>query len=267
MNIAILLTGKIRTYHNTLENLQFLTENLKNHNIYFFCTTNFEENIDFNKLKSDYNFKIMDVESYNDHTLQFINNAENFIQFCESYKNDNSDYNRFCESSRIDRTWYHMPVILQKFYKGMFLIDSFQIKNKIKFDLVIRTRWDVLFKTNFSEKNIIDSSKSENLFVYQESYEKFINSVVGRNNSNNTEYHKYIDGWVDELFFYGRFNTMKKFSQIYFDYYNLAKKYNIWTTHEIFNKYVIENNISLSSPAVKIALTRESYIWHVFDYI
>jgi len=267
MNIAILLTGQIRTYHDTLNNLRFLTENLKNHNIYFFCTTNFDENIDFNRLKSDFNFKIMDVESYNEHTLQFINDAQNFINFCESYKNDDPKYQQYGESSRNDRTWYHLPIILQKFYKGMYLIDSFQIKNKINFDLVIRTRWDVLFKTNFSEKNITDSSRSDDLFVYQQSYDKFVNSTVGRDNPHQIDYHKYVDGWVDELFFYGKFNTMKKFSRVYFDYYNLAKKYNIWTTHEIFNKYVIENNIKLSTPAVKIALTRESYVWHVFDYI
>ena len=267
MNIAILLSGQIRSYHNTLKNLNFLTENLKNYNIYFFYVTNFEENIDFNRIKSDFNFSILDVESYNEHTIQFINGGKDFFEFCENYKNDEVNYQIYGEHSRCHKTWYNHPILCQKLYKGVSLIESFQIKNNIKFDLIMRTRWDVMFRTNFTEQDIINASKSDDLFVYQHLYEMFVNSEIGKNNSDQLEYHKYIDKWVDELFFYGNFNTMKKFSHIYFEYVHVAKKYNIWTTHEIFKKYIMDNNIDIRMPSVKISIVRDSHVWHMFDYL
>lgn len=265
MNIAILITGKLRRFHNFKKNINFLFEDCNNSNIDYFCTTNFENDVDFNSLQNEFNFKILDIESYNDSTVQFIKDADNFINFVENYKNDDLNYIRFAEQSRKDKSWYHMPCVLYKLNRGMKLIEYYQNKNNKKYDLIIRVRWDTFFVQKFEPHHLIEFKNSNSLYVYKHDFKKYLS--FNDYNESNIYYYKFIDDWVDEMLFYGNFDVMNRFKEIYNFYFDIAKENNVWITHKILKIFLDKNNIQTLNPTVKIGIMRKDHLIHIFDYI
>lgn len=268
MNIAILLTGQIRQYFDVKRNIHNLVSDLSDKcNIDLFCTTNFEPNIDFNKLQQDFNFKILDIETYDEYTSQFIKNHDEFINFCNLYKNDNPWYLRFSNRDWENKVWKNIPVIFHKLHRGMKLIQRYSEINSIHYDIVIRLRWDILLENKFSYEDMLEVYNTKNLYVYQQNYKKYKEILEERESAANTDYHKYVDGWVDETIFYGCYKTMSEYSNIYLEYIDIVRKYNTWISHEIFKYYSEQKNIKIDVPHTRILLTREDKQYILFGYL
>jgi len=265
MNIAILITGKLRRFHDLKQNINFLFEDIENVNLDYFCTTNFELDVDFKSLQDEFDFKILDVESYDENTIQFIKDANNFINFVENYKNEDPDYICFAEQSRKENVWYHMPVTFHKLNRGIRLIENYQIKNNKKYDIIIRIRWDTFFKNKFKKDHLLECKDSNFLYVYKHSFEKYLKSI--EYNESTVSYQKFVDDWIDEMLFYGNYKTMNIFKEIYNCYFDIAIKNNVWITHKILKIYLDIVNIQSLNPDVKIGIMRKDRLIHIFNYL
>lgn len=268
MNIAILLTGQVRQYFDVKSNINNLISALVDKcNIDLFCTTNFDSNIDFNKLQNDFDFKLLDIETYNEYTKNFINDHDQFINFCNFYKNNNADYLRFSNRDWENKVWKNVPVIFHKLHRGLRLIQKYSDIHGIQYDIVIRLRWDILLENSFSYEDILEVYHTKNLYVYQQNYIKYKEILEESESLANTEYHKYVNGWVDETLFYGCYNTMFEYSNIYFEYLDISRKYNTWITHEICKHYLEDKKINIDVPHIKISLMRENIRYMLFTYL
>lgn len=266
MNVAFLITGQIRFNHNFKENInQFLSE-LIDVNVDFFCTTWYEENIDLKRLNEDFDFKVLDVETYNPYTSCFIKNYDEFQDFCLNYKNDDPVYKRHAHTSWLNKAWQNTPCVFYKIYRGYNIIEQYSLKNNKKYDLVIRLRSDCFLRDICSEHTLIHAIHSNKLCIYSHNFQKFLH--LHGENDVNVNYHKFIDGWIDETMFYCNMNTFKKFSNIYFDFFNIAKTENTWVIHLIMKHFLKKEMIDIKNPNFKIALSRANdKMIFIFDYL
>ena len=45
------------------------------------------------------------------------------------------------------------------------------------------------------------------------------------------------------------------------------KNYTLYSLSFIYIKYIMDNNIDIRMPSVKISIVRDSHVWHMFDYL
>lgn len=271
MNIAVLFTGQIRLNHDISENIKSLFSELNNINVDFFASTWYESNIDYKSVENLFNFKIFDVENYNQYTTQFIKDYDKFSEFCINYKNECVNYNSISEHDRVNGVWKNIPMIFYKLNRGIKLIEKYQELNNIKYDLIIRIRWDAIFTNKLTKDHIEDIVYNNKLAVYIHSiseyskvYSKMHNVWSELYNPLNLEYHEYIDGWVDETVYYGNPSVMKLLSNIYEDYFEICKNKNCWIVHIILKEYLKKVNIQTIIPKL-IILLKNTRIYHYYN--
>lgn len=270
MKIAVLFTGQIRPNDNDNigENIQFLFSNLKGVDVDYFCTTWYQSNMNYSMIESMLNFKIFDIETYNQYTTQFVKDYNKFAEHCENYKTDNKEYILRSDHDRVNGVWKNIPIIFYKLQRGIKLIEQYQLLNNIKYDMIFRLRWDTTFHKQFTSDHINKVIENNLLGVYVHSFVDYVKyyekaSWLPENNHDNFLYHKYIDGWVDETIYYGNFVTMQKLSNIYDEYYNVCKYTNCWIVHIILKEYIKLHNIKTIVPEVTISL-KNSMIYHYY---
>jgi hypothetical protein len=271
MNIAVLFTGQIRINHDVVENIKFLFSELNDVNVDFFCSTWHESNIDYKSIETLFNFKIFDVETYNQYTTQFVENYDKFSEFCIIYKNNDPDYISRSEHDWMNGVWKNVPIVFYKFNRSIKLIEKYQELNNIKYDLIVRVRWDIIFDNKLSLEHINEVVYNNKLAVYTHSISEYTNVYEKMNivwpelyNTENLGYHKYVDGWVDETVYYGNPFVMKLFSNIYEEYFEICKNRNCWIVHVILKEYLRKINIQTIIPKL-IILLKNTRIYHYYN--
>lgn len=267
MNIAVLFTGQIRPNDTIVENIKFLFSNFNDVHIDYFCTTWYQSDVDYKSIERLFDFKIFDIETYNQYTTQFIKDYDNYEDHCKTYKSDDAIYNIRSETDRLNGVWKNVPIIFYKLQRGIKLIEKYQLTNRIKYDLVVRIRWDLKFYTPFDVESIKTTVENNLLGVYVHSideYKRYASMFPVQN--DNFSYHQYVDGWVDETLYYGSLSSIKNFSNIYDEYYNICKDTNCWIVHVILKEYIKRSNIKIIMPHVIIGF-KDMIIYHYYHNI
>lgn len=260
MNIAVLFTGQVRLNHSFKENIDFFLSDA-NYNFDFFCSTWFEENINYSNLQNLFNFKVFDVETYNSYTSFLIKDYENFHKFCLNYKSEDLQYKNYSHPGWIDASWKHSPTVFYKLYKGYNIINQYSLKNNKKYDLILRLRFDCFLRDKISNQELFESITDNCLHVFQHDYNIY-STKFGEN-----EYFKYQNGWIDDTIFFGSMSVFESFSKIYYEYYNICEKENVWIIHLILKKYIETQKIKVKTPKFKIAISRPDTMINIFDYL
>ncbi len=267
MNIAVLFTGQLRITHDIYQNVTHCLAKLTGCNIDYFATTWYEDGLNLKEFSDKFNFKIFDVETYNQYTTQFIKDYEEFESFCESYKNDDYDYQLSSESGRVNKHYRSVPLVFYKIHRGVKLVQSYEKLNGIKYDLILRLRWDCELKTQLEIDHLSDIVTNNKLAVYYHNVDEYISKkhlFKEMDTPLNLRYHYYIDGWIDDTMSYSTPDIMYKLVDVYNEYLQIAKESNNWISHVIFREYIKKYNIPIQIPRVFIAL-RDRYIFNYYN--
>jgi hypothetical protein len=267
MNIAILYTGQVRVSHSfeeRLDSIKNLFKNFSDDNIDFFCTTWYEDNIDFKKMQSVFSFKVFDIETNNDYTTQFVKDHENFRNFCENYASNDVDYCNYSERDRLCGAWKTLPIVFHKLHRCVKIIEKYQKLNSVKYDLIFRLRWDADFGTSLERNHILEVISQDKLSVFKHSYDEYINKFKDSDTQENIMYHKYVDGWVDETVYYSNMKTMILFTDVYNYYYDIAKNNNCWIIHVILQRYIYQTRLKTCIPRLRVGF-KNRVIYHYYN--
>lgn len=242
MNIAVLLTNSIRINHDIIKNLEFFLSDLNREkiNVDFFCTTWHENDIDFKYIKEMFDFKILDIESQNDYSNSFILKYDEYKNFCDHYVNEDILYKLYSEPNFKRGGGINSLYTVYKINRGFNLIKNYSFKNKIKYDLIFRTRWDLEFLNKITENHLIEAKNKNGFF--------------GRNMTvqidPNLNFFYYTNNWICDDYFYANFETFEKITNLYNHYYEYSKKYNTWITHIWFREYLNDNSILFNKSSI-----------------
>lgn len=261
MNIAVLYTGQVRLYHDFKENIKYFLSDI-NADVDFFCTTWYEENVDYKNLNNFFKFKVLDIETYNPYTSSFIKNYENFHNFCKNFINNDPFYLNYSHPGWIDKVWQHTPCVFYKLYRGFNIIKKYEELNNKKYDIILRLRFDCLLLNKISNDELIDSISDNKLHIFQHDYEKYLKSRFLEN-----DYFKYQNGWVDDTIFFSNIRIFEIISELYNQYFDISTIENVWIIHLILKKYLKNKNIEMVSPKFKISLVRPNNTIPLFDYL
>lgn len=257
MNVAILLTNSVRINHDVRENIKDFLSDLDNTiNVDFFCTTWFNNELNFNDINNLFDFKILDIECQNDYSNSFILNYDNYKNFCNSYTNENPLYKLYSEPNFQAGGGINSLYTVYKIYRGYKLIENYSKKNNIKYDVVIRTRFDLEFLSKISIDQLIEAKNNDSFF--------------GRNMKKEMDLSRdfffYTDNWICDDYFYANFETFKKIADLYFQYYEYSIKHNTWITHIWFKEYINDNNIKFTKSSIIGRLRRLGGVYNLTPF-
>jgi hypothetical protein len=109
---------------------------------------------------------------------------------------------------------------LYSIYKSFSLLEDYEKENKIKYDIVIKTRFDFNIESRISKNNIQNLLNNENILYTldkNKSSSSFENCKKCKIDYHNGEH----DSIISDLFIFGKYNQMKKYMNLYNEYYNL----------------------------------------------
>jgi len=109
---------------------------------------------------------------------------------------------------------------LYSIYKSFFILEEYQKKNNIKYDIVIKTRFDFNIESKISKNNIETLLNNDNI-IYTLNKNKSSSSFDNCKKCK-IEYHSgEHDSIISDLFIFGKYNEMKKYMNLYNQYYDL----------------------------------------------
>ena len=258
MNIAILLTNSIRLNHNIKENIDwFLSDlDLSVHTVDIFCSAWYTKDINLKEAENALDFKVFDLESQNEYTDSLMLNYENYNNFLNTYVNEDPLYNDYSKFNFTKGGGIHSLYAIYKINRGYNIIKSYSKKNNIKYDLILKTRFDFEFCQKLSESHLVEC-KNENAYFGKDSRAEY-----------NLEHmmYTYTDGWIGEEYFYANDESFEKISNLYYSYYDLSLKHNTWITHVWFKKYLKEISLPFKKSSIFGRLRRPNGIWEMTIY-
>jgi hypothetical protein len=224
MNIAILICGEFRWFDSFLKTFQNnFSPALQGHNVQYFAhfwDRGLEKLSNFTKLCDPL---IMDIEDQKDHSY-----VKNFFGFTKT----------------INGTF---PNQIYCVYKTFSLLENFQEKNNMTFDLYIKMRLDLVFLNMLK----LDDFDSKSIYVKDLSHESRPTST-------------YVN---DYAFFTKNYDATKKIAELGFSFDSLLENpesliykqfisHNIYCPEEILAKHLINKKISVKTHNFNIDLAR-----------
>ena len=255
MRIAVLLTGFYRPYCDYETNIKSLFDEIPNVEIDLFFTTWHDPLL--TSLKHE-NYKVVDIESQSIYVNDIYNHSE-YISFVNRYKNETPLYKKWslCGESPAK---YNTPFIYYKLNRGLNIIKKYSLYNNIKYDLILKTRTDISMQGNFSE-NYINDMHDDGLYVKQITY----NNITDFKGCQ--EYCEYTNNWIDDTFYFFKFNTLDNIKDVYQHYYNISVENNTWITHVILDKYFKKNNIKIYDHNFNVFVIRKDSWYQPHFYL
>jgi hypothetical protein len=218
MKTALCISGHMRTYKKTFESLKRNVIDILNPDV-FIATwdelgfwggydhqigfNNKENKININDIQNTFQPKKIKVDKYEDFDEMFLNRSKNF------------------ESNKIwyNEIWYTRPKnaisMYHKSNESVLLKQNFEIENDFKYDLVIKTRPDILYHEKIPS---IISEYDGSLFYILNKY------------THHTGY--------GDIFFAGNSNTVDSFFNLYNDFEILFSKNLKFCPHEYVKHYL-----------------------------
>lgn len=252
--IAILIIGLPRWTYDVKSNLFnfFIPSHLKDKTDLFFCTW-FDYDFNYKKLNEYLNFKVLDISTQCLYTNNFINNFNEFKEFCKFYKNESYEYKLFSEDAFNKNAHINGVYQLYLINRGFNIIKNYALINNIRYDVVIKSRLDLEFLHTFTDEIYENTIKSNNTF--------FGRKHLHVNIPDSNIFSKYTNNWVDDVYFYSKFDTFEKISKIYDQYYDIATNHNTWITHIWFDEFLKQNNINFEKSPITTQIIRPDNTW------
>lgn len=237
MKIAVMLTGHVRTYKKTHKSLfKFFLKNNIDYDIFIDCWDITGERIgsktkerlvdtkiDIDKIKEIYQPKYMNVED------------------CYGWLGDNKKKSKKIEKE-IGITNQKINIIgghLSQNYKinSCFnAIKDYSIANNVKYDVVVRLRFDIAFNGHFNIGDFVNDL-DENVFF--STFTNKRNKNKDNNKDNNLKIAKKHNVLITDSFNFGSMKNMEVYSSVYPNYVKLTKDF-LKITNISPNEYNIE---------------------------
>ncbi len=216
INIAILLTGHVRTYQQTFQSFFSNIINLNNVKIFCHCWNTighiascwWSKNGDGNQSEIDK----LDIKNKYNPAKILIEEQKNFIS-------QNKFYNEVGGYSAVHSQWLSI-------YQAYKLMEEYEKENDMRFDVVLKTRYDIFYE------NIISNIELQEAMC---SYIYFL----------PTPHSKTCKLYSDIIFFCNRniFSKIIDFNNVMDNYFDEAIKYHkVIEGEQPFTKYIKNNN-------------------------